>query len=83
MIFANRSYAILNIELGRVGATAAGEVPGRTPLFALDDPTLDWVQLAGGMGVEAVSVDTIEAFDAAFASAMRGRGPRLIEVVLD
>ena len=83
VIFANRSYAILNIELGRVGALPAGEVPGRTPLFALDDPALDWVQLAGGMGVEAVQVDTIGAFDAAFSSAMRARGPRLIEVVLD
>jgi acetolactate synthase-1/2/3 large subunit len=80
VIFANRAYAILNVELGRVGA--AGGPPRRMPLFSLDDPALDWVALAGGMGVEAVRVDTTRAFDAAFASAMRTPGPRLIEVVL-
>jgi thiamine pyrophosphate-dependent acetolactate synthase large subunit-like protein len=32
--------------------------------------------------VEAVRVDTIEAFADVFATAMATRGPRLIEVVL-
>jgi acetolactate synthase-1/2/3 large subunit len=79
VMFANRSYAILNIELMRVGATAG---PGALSMLDLGNPALDWVQLAGGMGVEAVRVDTLEAFDDAFAVAMRERGPRLIEAVL-
>jgi len=80
VIFANRSYSILNIELARVGAGN----PGPTALSMLDlhNPELDWVRLAGGMGVEASRSETIEAFAAQFASAIAGRGPRLIEAVL-
>jgi acetolactate synthase-1/2/3 large subunit len=79
VVFANRSYAILKIELMRVGAVAG---PGASSMLDIADPALDWVRLAAGMGVEAVRVDTLEAFDAAFAAAMRQRGPRLIEVLL-
>jgi acetolactate synthase-1/2/3 large subunit len=80
VIFANRSYAILNIELARVGARN----PGPTALSMLDlhNPTLDWVQLASGMGVEASRAETVEAFASQLDSAMKQRGPRLIEVVL-
>ena len=79
VIFANRSYAILNIELMRVGAAAG---PGALSMLDIGNPALDWVALATGMGVEAVRVDSIDALDDAFASAMRARGPRLIEAVL-
>lgn len=79
VIFANRSYAILNIELMRVGADAGA---GALSMLDIGNPALDWVQLASGMGVEAVRVDTLDAFDDAFALAMRERGPRLIEAVL-
>jgi acetolactate synthase I/II/III large subunit len=51
-------------------------------MLDLHDPVLDWVSLAKGMGVEASRAETAEAFDAQFASAMRGHGPRLIEAVL-
>ncbi len=80
VLFANRSYAILNIELARVGAGNPG--PRATSMLDLHNPELDWVKLASGMGVEASRATTIEDFDAQFESAMRGRGPRLIEVVL-
>ena len=80
VIFANRSYAILNIELQRTGAGPAGEKA--RAMLDLSNPALDWVQIAGGMGVEAVRVDTPQAFDAAFSSAMAQRGPRLIEAVV-
>ncbi len=79
VVFANRRYAILDIELGRVGATG-NEVAGR--MFDLADPELQWVDLARGMGVEGVRVTTLAEFSAAFASAMRSRGPRLIEVMV-
>jgi len=40
------------------------------------------VSLAAGMGVEASRSRTAEEFAGQFASAMRQRGPRLIEVML-
>jgi acetolactate synthase-1/2/3 large subunit len=79
VIFANRSYGILNIELQRVGADSG---PQALSMLDLGDPDLDWVSLATGMGVEAVRVDTAETFDEAFSAAMAERGPRLIEAVL-
>jgi acetolactate synthase-1/2/3 large subunit len=80
VIFSNRSYAILNIELGRVGA---GD-PGRKALSMLDlrDPELDWVRLASAMGVEASRAQSCAEFAAQFESAMSNHGPRLIEAVL-
>ena len=80
VIYANRSYAILNIELQRVGAGAAGA--RARSLLDLGNPPLDWVKIAGGMGVEAVRTDSCEDFAKAYEAAMRHRGPRLIEAVI-
>jgi acetolactate synthase I/II/III large subunit len=80
VIFANRSYAILKIELMRVGAENPG--PKALSMFDLRNPELDWVQLARGMGVEATRASTAEEFASQFADAMKQRGPRLIEAVL-
>jgi acetolactate synthase-1/2/3 large subunit len=51
-------------------------------MFDIDNPDLDWVKLAEGMGVEACRTDTAARFAKAFQSAMSGKGPRLIEAVL-
>jgi acetolactate synthase-1/2/3 large subunit len=80
VIFANRSYAILNVELHRVGALNAG--PKALSMLDLRHPSLDFVALAKGLGVDASRAETLEAFDSQFASAMTSRGPRLIEVAL-
>ena len=80
VIFANRSYAILNVELMRVGAENPG--PKALSLFDLRNPELNWVSLATGMGVEASRAETAEEFADQFASAMKTRGPRLIEVMI-
>jgi acetolactate synthase-1/2/3 large subunit len=76
----NRSYAILNIELSRVGV----EQPGPTALSLLDlsNPDLEWADIARGMGMQAVKVETVAQLDQAFADAMAQKGPRLIEVML-
>ena len=79
VVFANRSYAILNIEAKRVGATLSAK--GRA-LLDLHDPELNWTRLAEGMGVEASRATTAEEFVAQFRSAMAGRGPRLIEALI-
>jgi acetolactate synthase-1/2/3 large subunit len=80
VIFANRSYAILNVELSRVGALNVG--PRALSMLDLRNPELDFVRLASGLGVEASRAETLDDFDAQFASAMDQTGPRLIEVVL-
>ena len=76
----NRSYAILNIELSRVGV----EQPGPTALSLLDlsNPDLEWTDIARGMGMQALKVETVSELDKAFAEAMEQRGPCLIEVML-
>jgi acetolactate synthase-1/2/3 large subunit len=76
VIFANRRYAILQGELAAVGARPG---PASNELFDLGRPDLDWSKLAAGMGVEAASVDTLEAFADCFRTALGHRGPFLIE----
>ncbi len=80
VIFANRSYQILNIEFERVGVDEPGEKA--KSMLNIGEPNLDWVKLSEGMGVEAVRVDTAEGFTAAFAAAMAQKGPRLIECLV-
>jgi acetolactate synthase-1/2/3 large subunit len=80
VIYANRAYKILSNELTRVGASTEGALAAS--MFDLQNPSLDWVSLAKGMGVEAVRAESQQAFDAAFAAAMTRRGPVLIEAVL-
>jgi acetolactate synthase-1/2/3 large subunit len=80
LIFANRSYAILNIELARVGAGDPG--PKAFSMLDLHNPELDWIKLASGMGVESSRATSVKEFAAQFESAMQNRGPRLIEVVV-
>jgi acetolactate synthase I/II/III large subunit len=80
VIWANRSYAILRGELANVGARN----PGRKALdmLSLDNPALDWVSLAKGLGVEGKRVTTIDSFADAFRAALTMRGPFLIEVAI-
>lgn len=80
VVFNNRSYAILNIELQRVGAQSSGKT-ARSQLD-LARPDLDFVQLARGMGVPAERVDTCEAFNVALRTAFTEPGPHLIEAVV-
>ncbi|KAB1071683.1 acetolactate synthase large subunit [Methylobacterium planeticum] len=80
VIYANRSYRVLLEELAGVKAGDAGAT-ART-MLDLHDPCLDWVKLAEGMGVEAVRVDTRQAFTSAFRTAMARRGPMLIEALV-
>jgi acetolactate synthase-1/2/3 large subunit len=77
VVFANHTYRILNIEMMRTGAGEAG--PSARKLLELGDPNVDWVPLAKGLGLPAVSCSTAEAFETAFAGAMAQRGPMFIE----
>ena len=80
VLLANRSYAILNMELHRVGADAGGPLSRR--LLDLTDPELDFVALARGMGVPSQRVETAEALTVALIESFAEPGPSLIEVPL-
>ena len=81
VIFANRRYRILEIETRRTGA---GEIGARAAaMMEIGQPDLDWVKLAQAQGVAAERAETAAEFVSAFGRAMAGRGPRLIEAVLD
>lgn len=80
VIFSNRRYAILELEYRRVGAGA----PSRRTrdLFDLTRPELDWVRMAGSMGVEGERVETAEGFRRAFVRGLEAEGPYLVEAVI-
>ncbi|OYU71082.1 MAG: acetolactate synthase large subunit [Alphaproteobacteria bacterium PA2] len=80
VVFANHSYRILNIEMGRTGSGNPG--PSASKLLDLGDPKIDWVAMAKGMGVDAVRCETAEQFEAAFARAMKEPGPKFIEAAI-
>src|SRR5690606_8357710 len=58
IIFNNRSYAVLNMELDRVGAEAPG--PHARDLLDLSRPDLDFVSLSQGLGVPATRATTAD-----------------------
>ena len=80
IILNNGSYAILNIELARVGVQNPG--PKALSMLDLTNPAIDWVCLSHGMGVPAERATTAAEFRAALVAAIAHKGPRLIEAML-
>jgi acetolactate synthase I/II/III large subunit len=80
VIFNNGAYAILGMELGRVGAGEPG--PKARGLLDLTRPSLDFVRLARGMGVTAERALTAEEFTQALEKALTEPGPHLIDAVV-
>lgn len=80
IVLKNNAYAILGIELERVGVKRTGAMA--LSLLSLSDPELDWVALSTGMGVEAERVHDAATFREAVKHALDARGPRLIEANL-
>jgi acetolactate synthase-1/2/3 large subunit len=80
VVFANHAYRILNIEMGRTGAGNPG--PAAKKLLDLGEPRIDWLAVAGGLGLPAERASTPQEFDEAFERAMNQTGPRFIEAAL-
>jgi acetolactate synthase-1/2/3 large subunit len=80
VIFNNRSYAILNIELDRVGAKTGGTKAKE--MLDLSRPDMDFVSIAQGMGVPATRATTAEEFTEQFEKALAAPGPALIEAMI-
>jgi acetolactate synthase I/II/III large subunit len=80
IIFSNRRYAILRMELARVGATASGQ--RALEMLDISPPEIDFVALAHGFGVPAARPDSADTFVAELDRALAEPGPHLIEAVI-
>ena len=80
VIFSNRSYAILNMELERTGAPPAGQAA--RSLLDLSRPGLDFTAMAEGMGVPASRAETAAQFAEQLRRALAEPGPHLIEAAI-
>jgi acetolactate synthase-1/2/3 large subunit len=80
IVFNNRAYSILNVELQRVGATEAG--PKAKEQLDLRNPALDFVQMGNSMGVPSVRATTTAEFVTALERALKTPGPHLIDAVV-
>lgn len=80
VIFANRRYRILDIEMRRTGAPAIGTAANN--MLDLGRPDLDFVSLSRGLGVPATQATTAEEFTRQFERAVQERGPCLIEALV-
>ena len=79
IILNNSKYNILIGEYANVGAT-----PGETAMSMLDlgNPTISWVKLANGMGVEAARATTLDECADLMKSSFGRTGPFLIELMI-
>ena len=80
LVYANRRYAILEHEFRNVGAQTPGQ--RAKDMFDIDRPTLDWVSLARGMGVEAERVEDTDGLMRALARGFQTSGPYLVEAAM-
>ncbi len=81
VIFNNGSYAILELELSRVGAGDPG--PRARGMLDLNRPELDFVALASGMGVPGLAGhDRRGVHRRSWSGPCSTPGPALVEAVL-
>ena len=76
VVIENHSYAILELELSRVGAAKPGRVA--KSMLELEPPPLDFVSLARGMGVPAQRADSSEDLASMLARSFSEPGPSVI-----
>jgi acetolactate synthase-1/2/3 large subunit len=77
IIFTNRDSAILQREDALAGVTGMGK--NARGIMSIGNPDIDYVAMAESMGVSASRATTAEEFSRQFATAMKDRGPNLIE----
>jgi acetolactate synthase-1/2/3 large subunit len=79
ILFNNRSYAVLNMELGRVGAKAG---PRAKDMLDLSRPDMDFTAIAKGLGVDATRATTADEFVDQLGRALATPGPTVIEAMV-
>lgn len=80
VILNNHAYAILQLELARVGSAATG--PQSRSLLDLGNPDIDFVAIATGFGVPASRATTAEDLAEQFRAALGQPGPHLIDAAI-
>jgi acetolactate synthase-1/2/3 large subunit len=80
ILCSNHAYRILQIEAARAGNTEPGH-NART-LTELSSPEIGWAEIARGLGVAGVRVETADDLVKHLESAIKSNGPHLIEVML-
>jgi len=80
VLFNNHSYAILNMELQRVGTEGVGD--RAREMLDLSNPDIDFASLARGLGLTAWRSRTAEEFSRHLAAALSTPGPSLVEAIL-
>jgi acetolactate synthase-1/2/3 large subunit len=81
VILNNSAYAVLKMELDRVGATGDGE--RANAMLEIDRPDLDFVSLAKGCGVAHASrAATAEEFTEQLEAALAVEGPSVVEAMV-
>ncbi len=78
VLFANRTYEILRLELARAGILR----PGKNAEVLTELGSIDWVKIGESYGVPSVSVDKAEDLGQELRRAFTEKGPHLIEVQL-
>jgi acetolactate synthase-1/2/3 large subunit len=79
VVFSNRRYAILGVELLRAGIDPG---PAAGSLTDLSRPDLDWRSLATGMGVPSSRATTTDELVTHLRASLQTSGPTLIEAVI-
>ncbi|EJZ07174.1 hypothetical protein MFORT_26689, partial [Mycolicibacterium fortuitum subsp. fortuitum DSM 46621 = ATCC 6841 = JCM 6387] len=80
VILNNHAYAILQLELLRVGTQADGE--RSRSLLDLRRPDIDFASIAQGFGVPATRATTADELADQFRAALAEPGPHLIDATL-
>ncbi|HPI92856.1 MAG TPA: acetolactate synthase large subunit [Deltaproteobacteria bacterium] len=78
LVFSNRSYDILKVELARHGVRVPGPVAARLTDLA----GIDWVSLGRGMGVDSTEAGTCEVLARELERSFAEKGPHLIQMNL-
>jgi len=80
VVLNNHSYAVLNMELDRVGADEPG--PRARDMLDLGRPDIGFVPLAQGLGLHAARAETAEQFAEELGRALATPGPSVVEAVV-
>jgi acetolactate synthase-1/2/3 large subunit len=80
VVLNNRAYAILRVELERVGAVTSGQRAAE--LLDLSTPDLDFAGMAVALGVPATRASTADELAAQLARAYAEPGPHLIDAAI-
>ncbi len=80
VVLVNRSYAILNMEMMRMGLGTAG--PIARGMLDLTRPEIDFTSLGRSLGVPSQRAETADQLVDLLRRSFAARGPTLIEAIL-